>query len=73
MIKTDKFNRMIEAFECDFVLARDNGYSLTQLSQNIRRGDEKILKDIELLEELSWLLRNGQAEIFIKEQTENIC
>lgn len=73
MIKTDKFNKMIEAFECDFVLARDKGYSLTQLSQNIRRGNEKILKDIELLEELSWLLRNGQAEIFIKEQTENIC
>ena len=67
MIKTDKFNKMIEAFECDFVLARSDGYSLTQLSQNIRRGDERILKDIELLEELSWLLRSGQAEIFVKE------
>ena len=67
-MKTDKFNRMIEAFECDFALARDDkSYSLSTLQSKINNGDELLLKDIELLEELSWLLRNGKAEIHLVE------
>lgn len=66
-MKTKKFNNMIEAFECDFVLARDGTHSLQELEKRIKAGDVRLLKDIELLEELSWLLRNGEAEIHLVE------
>ena len=68
-MKTEKFNRMIEAFECDFALARDDkSCSLSMLQSKISNGDKALLKDIELLEELSWLLRNGKAEIHLVEE-----
>lgn len=66
-MKTKKFNNMIEAFECDFVLARNGTHSLQELEKRIKAGDVRLLKDIELLEELSWLLRNGEAEIHLVE------
>lgn len=66
-MKTKKFNNMIEAFECDFVLARDGTHSLQELEKRIKAGDVRLLKDIELLEELSWLLRHGEAEIHLVE------
>ena len=62
-MKTDKFNKMIEAFECDFNLALENKHSLSELDNRIKAKDEKILKDIDLLQELSYLLRYGKAEI----------
>ena len=68
MAKTDKFNLMIEAFECDFSLAKDGSHSLSELEKKIKSNDEKIMKDIDLLEELSWLLRNGKAEIHLIEE-----
>lgn len=64
-MKTEKFNSMIESFECDFVLARDKGNKLAALDNEIVEGNEHLLKDIDLLEELSWLLRNGKAEIHL--------
>lgn len=68
-IKTDKFNNMISAFQCDFSLARDDeGHSLSELDNLIAKKNEKILKDIDLLEELEWLLRNGRAEIYLLEE-----
>ena len=68
-MKTDKFNRMIESFECDFTLARDSKeYSLSILQSQIDKGDKKLLADIELLEELSYLLRYGKAEIHLVEE-----
>lgn len=67
-MKTDKFTDMIEAFECDFVLARDGkDEQLPQLQELLKKGDQRLLHDIDLLEELSWLLRNGRAEIVLKE------
>lgn len=67
-MKTDKFTDMIEAFECDFVLARDGKEEqLPQLQELLKKGDQRLLHDIDLLEELSWLLRNGRAEIILKE------
>ena len=58
---------MIEAFECDFTLAVDGSFSLTQLETAIENKNEHILKDIELLAELSYMLRHGKAEIHIVE------
>lgn len=65
LIRTDKFNNMISAFQCDFSLAKEDGHKLADLDKHIRANNMKILKDIELLEELEWLLRNNRAEIRI--------
>jgi hypothetical protein len=65
-MKTDKYNNMISAFQCDFSLAIDDYKQLSELNKLIREKDSKLLKDIELLEELEFLLRNGKAEIHIK-------
>ena len=69
-MKTDKFTDMIEAFECDFLLVKDGRKEiLPRLQELIDDRDERIMKDIDLLAELSWLLRNGQAEIILKEES----
>jgi len=65
-IKTNKYNNMISAFQCDLSLMKEGKYKLSRLDDKIKKGDSILLKDIELLEELEWLLRNGKAEIHIK-------
>ena len=65
LTRTDKFNNMISAFQCDFSLAKEDGHKLAALDKHIQSKNEKILKDIELLEELEWMLRNNRAEIRI--------
>ena len=62
-MKTDKYTNMLEAFECDLLLAKNNSYSLSELDKALQDKDSRISKDLELLEELSFLLRNGKAEI----------
>lgn len=64
-MKTDKFNNMISAFTCDFILAKDGDFKLAELDTNINKGNKPLLEDIELLRELDFLLRSGQAEIHI--------
>ena len=68
---TDKFKDMLESFECDFSVAKDNPdkYSLSNLQKLIDSGDAKILNDINLLQELSFMLRHGQAQIITFEDT----
>ena len=67
-MKTEKFNAMISSFQCDFSLARDDkNHSLSELDNLIAKKNETILRDIELLEELEWLLRSGKAEIHLVE------
>ena len=68
-MKTEKFNNMISSFQCDFTLAKenDNYRKLADLDDLIEKKDENLLRDIELLEELEWLLRNGKAEIHLVE------
>lgn len=68
-MKTDKFNNMISSFQCDFTLAKEgyNDRRLADLDDLIAAKDENLLRDIELLEELEWMLRNGKAEIHIVE------
>lgn len=66
-MKTDKFNNMIEVFACDFDLAIQNVHPLTKLQKEIENGNEFLLKDIDLLCELDYMLRHGKAEIHIVE------
>lgn len=67
-MKTTKFNNMIESFECDFNLALNGDHSLSELEKQIKSGDLKLIHDINLLNELSYLLRHGKAEIHINEE-----
>jgi hypothetical protein len=67
-MKTDKYNNMLEAFECDFTLALMGRRILTELEKHIADKDERLIKDIKLLHELSYLLRNGKAEIHLVEE-----
>ena len=48
---TEKYVNMIEAFECDFVLAIGGARNLSSLQQNIEEKEPYLLKDIELLQE----------------------
>ena len=68
-IKTDKFNRMIETFECDFWGAKEKRRSLVMLDKLIENEDTTLLNDIDLLSELSYLLRNKKAEIHLVESS----
>lgn len=63
--KTQKYAAMLEALECDFSLAADpeNGHGLDELQLKIEQGDERMLKDIELLKELSFRIRKGLVRI----------
>ena len=63
--KTDKYVNMIEAFECDFSLAKENNthYQISKLQAIIENRDEGLMKDIDLLSELSFNLRHGRAKI----------
>ena len=57
--------RTIPEFECDFNLAADPeaGQGLDELQLKIEQGDERIISDIELLQELSYGIRHGSIKI----------
>lgn len=63
------FAAMIERFECDFNLAAE-GESLADIQELIDKKDPKIMSDIDMLGELSFLLRSGYAEIVAKDSPE---
>lgn len=65
-MKTEKFNNMISSFQCDFSLAKEGKNNLSELDKKIKEHDERLLKDIKLLEELDYMLRSGQAEIHLE-------
>lgn len=62
---TDKYSNMIQAFESDFSLAKENDvpFNLKEIQKLIDNEDERILNDIKLLEELSFKIRHNQIEI----------
>lgn len=63
---TEKYVHMIEAFECDFSLAidKDSDFDLGELQQQINEKSNYILlRDIYLLEELSFNLRHNKYKI----------
>ena len=64
-MKTIKFNKMISAFQGDFTLAKSGKHKLAELDTMIDTGNQKLINDIKLLEELEFLLRTGKAEIHL--------
>lgn len=61
---TNKYINMIETFECDFSLVKQGHNKLSELDKAIKdKTDNRLLKDIELLEELSFNLRHGKLKI----------
>jgi hypothetical protein len=71
---TDEYKNMIESFECDFSLARDGEYSLYQLEDTLKEENvefnARLVKDIELLEKLSYGLRYEKLKIVEVEEME---
>ena len=71
--ETYKYNNMISAFQCDFTCAKDNtnNLKLSELDKVIECSDDPrhagLNRDIDLLEELEYLLRSGKAKIMINE------
>jgi hypothetical protein len=59
---------MISAFQCDFSLAKGYPAFLCDLGRYLLDENSSLYKDIELLEELEFLLRHGKAEIHIIEK-----
>lgn len=70
---TNKYINMIEAFECDFSLVKQGHNKLSELDKGIKdKTDNRLLKDIELLEELSFNLRHGKLKIIEIEEKQDI-
>ena len=69
-IVTDKYANMISAFQCDFSLVRDGYKKLSTLDYELNNtmNNERLLKDIELLEELEIGLRYGKLKIIEVEE-----
>lgn len=63
---TKKYEKMINSFECDFNLPFNyNDFSMfDDLHRLIENKNERLIKDIELLQELSFGLRYGYLKIF---------
>ena len=67
MKRTDKFNEMISFFQGDLTLAKEGVCKLSDLDVLIQNKDPKLLADINLMEELAYKLRTGEAAIYIKQ------
>lgn len=65
--KTEKFNRMIEAFECDFALIEQGEKSFAELDKLMKDNRYSLAEHMDLMQELSYLIRHGKAEIWLKE------
>lgn len=61
---TDRYVGMIESFQCDFSLNLSDPlkYPLCAIQQS-----ERLRKDVKLLEELSYGLRNGMFKLVLTE------
>lgn len=62
---TKKYENMIQAFECDFNLPFNyNDFTMfDDLRRLIQNKNERLVKDIELLQELSFGIRHGNLKI----------
>ena len=65
MKKTEKYNRMIESFACDFSNAVRGDETLKALDKRLKKWDLNLVADIEKLQELSQLIKAGKAEIHV--------
>jgi UDP-N-acetyl-D-mannosaminuronic acid transferase (WecB/TagA/CpsF family) len=64
--KTERFNRMIEAFECDFALIEQGKMTFAELDRLLKDKSYSLVTDMDLMKELSYLLRHGKAEIYVR-------
>lgn len=64
--KTEKYNRMIEAFECDFALIEQGKMTFAELDRLLKDKSYSLVTDMDLMQELSYLLRHGKAEIYVR-------
>lgn len=64
---TDRYIGMIESFEWNMNLPKDRQIRLSSLQQLIDEKDFDVLKDIKLLKELSFNLRNKKCSIVMEE------
>jgi hypothetical protein len=62
-MKTEKYNEMLISFDADFSLAVHGDTQLSEMEKLIKEGNERLLKDIELLSELAFNIRYGKVEI----------
>ena len=65
--KTTKFDRMIEAFECDFSLIQQGEKRFAELDELMKDKRYSLAEHMDLMQELSYLIRHGKAEIYVKE------
>lgn len=65
---TKRYENMIQAFECDFNLPLNyNDFTLfDDLKRLIQNKNKRLVKDIELLQELSFGIRYGNLKIIDK-------
>lgn len=65
---TKKYENMIQAFECDFNLPFNyNDFTMfDDLKRLIQNKNKRLVKDIELLQELSFGIRYGNLKIIDK-------
>lgn len=72
---TKRYMYMIDSFNCDFELASDinSDFSLEEMQEQIENNlNLRLIKDIELLSELSFNLRHGYIKMLdIRDQEEN--
>lgn len=64
--KTEKFNRMIEAFECDFALIENGEKTFSELDEFVEDSRYSLCEHMCLMQEFSYMLRHGKAKIYIK-------
>ena len=69
---TEKYKNMIDSFNADYILALNNSYGITYMTQSLKRiknneklleKDKELLKDLDLLNELNFNLRHGFIKI----------
>lgn len=75
---TDKYKGAIESFSADLQLAKSGLKELKELDKLLADNNERLLKDIDLLDELDFNLRYGnimlvEAELFIRELIKRIA
>lgn len=62
----NKYEEMIQKFANDFTLemVMPESYSMSDL---IKKADKSLMKDINLLDKLAYLIRNGKATVKVIE------
>jgi len=69
---TGEYLEMLDSFQCDLELAKDpaDPWGLDELQLKLEQGDERLLKDFELLSHLVYGLRYDKIKIMQKEEAD---